>query len=529
MDSTLTAFDLFFQGEDFDLLYISDSSPESLYNSSPVKYIVEELGPKVSKYILRDFVVYGSSYDYKSFYSRNAVGAKSEDIPARNLYYMFLAASLGYETIIISIQKGESKYPQDRDPEVLMEWAKHLSFAFQKTIQVKVEDLEYTKSEYLMHVFDQCCEPKDGKAFKECVELSVSCYTPEYEFREDRFFTQCGKCSACIRRGIALLLSKIWTIEEIDKQFSETPLTYDRVDKYNKSKVDRDKARVDEIKRALDMLVSTAVSTSSINTDGFYRLVLGQHNITMLHNRITENRTYSCVFNIITAGDPVIYDLLDSIERLYGEEVLVQIVINTSIFIPLIRFIKTVKRLRDYLDNSGYDYNLFITSDPLGLPDCRNRMIAELDNIMSIRPSTPIIFLDSDVVLYTRVESYIESDSVWFHDVGRFEMDISDNSVEYIKRHSGALPYGCGYFIGMRYHTLKKHKLAFDSMFTFWCEDYDFAISCYDKNIPIGCIAVGALNHLEHVEQKSNPLVYTLANIQDAQKKLYDKWCKYFK
>jgi len=115
------------------------------------------------------------------------------NIPARNLYLIMGAASLGYDKIYLIVQRGETSIP-DRTLSFFINASSLLSTLYERDIEVDSPFWNMTKQDMVKWY-------KEKGLDTSLLIDTRSCYSPTKE--------ECGNCPACFRKYVALVYNDI--------------------------------------------------------------------------------------------------------------------------------------------------------------------------------------------------------------------------------------------------------------------------------------------------------------------------------
>lgn len=126
---------------------------------------------------------------------RNVPTPEDQVIPARNLIFAVLLASLGYEVIWIIALDGEMHpYMRDKNQYFFDQASQLLTYTVDQDVIVGTPFPNYTKAEIVEIALFEGVTPDE-------ILLTRTCYAETVK--------HCGSCSACVKRAIALFLNDI--------------------------------------------------------------------------------------------------------------------------------------------------------------------------------------------------------------------------------------------------------------------------------------------------------------------------------
>lgn len=176
---------LFSGGLDSFIAYFYLNKPKAVYVHLHSIYSQKELDTviKLSKIMDMDLTV-DTSLNLSPWEESNA------NIPMRNMFLLMVGSYYGDEVYLI-VQQGETNIP-DRTPEFFKSASSIINYLWsdkQRDIHFNSPFWEMTKVDMVKWYLDQGLDP-------ELLLQTVSCYSSEQG--------QCGQCSSCFRRWIAL-------------------------------------------------------------------------------------------------------------------------------------------------------------------------------------------------------------------------------------------------------------------------------------------------------------------------------------
>jgi 7-cyano-7-deazaguanine synthase in queuosine biosynthesis len=231
-----------------DLLFIPTKHKYALSEFAAVNYKFKPMfknlfgsdGPKFVD--TGHFTTDESMFDFRAIENKN-----TSEIPFRNLHFILAAASFGYDSIYLVVQKGEQDL-SDRRPEFFDRTQQYITWYTGRNILLDAVFPFFTKVRALEWFLNEYTEL--GQSTKLSMVRSVySCY-------EDNAFTpnfRCGACSACVRLFIAYTLNGVTTPDILYRvNPTESPLWAQYVSRAEMGEIEGERAS--EIRSVCELL-----------------------------------------------------------------------------------------------------------------------------------------------------------------------------------------------------------------------------------------------------------------------------------
>lgn len=225
----------------FYLTKLNGKEPLAVYSALGHKYMTKEV--QAVYHIKNHFAYYMQDYAKFELIPDTTLRLghwEKEDafIPMRNMFLAMVGALYG-NRIFIVCQKGEQDL-EDRDEEFFKQASDILSRLNNEDIRVMPLFHHMTKTDMVKWYLD-------NEYPVELLQASVSCYS------KDRHVKQCGMCSSCFRRWVAMSLNGI------EEEYSSNPWEWEGARQY------LDRAHSDHYIKERNLDIIEALARKGIN------------------------------------------------------------------------------------------------------------------------------------------------------------------------------------------------------------------------------------------------------------------------